>query len=507
MADPNPFELGFPLGGVNKATAFASQPEGTTPSSLNVWPYHYPDGRLRGGTRPGLTSAGFPSADPYNWCHASWVGDSGIAVTSSAGTYVTSNGSTWNLRIATAPSSDFSSCAVLNGVLYQASSEKTKIRQRNLSTLAVEGDLNVTNYTDGSPKGSVPTNCGLVLAQGGRLFLGGDKNNPQILYVCAVNDTTDWDVSSDDEGAAWASSGVAGAINRPIVGLLSHGNGCVLVGHLDAITVVRGDPRVGGAIEEIDQYAGPVMNTAWCKTGDDQTAILTREELSLMAPGCGSPRITISRFKLPHDLAAVNPSGGDTASVAYDGRFGGLIILVRRQVAEASFEFSQFFFDLAGKGFSPMAFASGEFRVGVTFSKGMTRTRGSSIILKNNGGSYFNTASTESIASHVFIGPIRMGNAVLDGILSRIAFELSEDSDPVDFEIYAGSSAQEAYNSTARYSGRLTRKGLSYSFHPRLVGQVAWVKLFETGTSRWAIERAVGETYPKSRRRVRYDAP
>jgi hypothetical protein len=91
--------------------------------------------------------------------------------------------------------------------------------------------------------------------------------------------------------------------------------------------------------------------------------------------------------------------------------------------------------------------------------------------------------------------------------MARFAAVLTEDSDPVNFEIYAGSSEQEALNGPVRYSGVLSRKGLNYSFHPRVVGHSAWVKLFATGTTRWAIEKIVGETFPKRRRRVMYDAP
>lgn len=510
MAEPIPFEFGFPLGGVVKSTAVANQPQNTTPSALNVWPYYYPDGRYMGGTRPGLTSAGFPGATPYGWCPASWVGGNGIAVVTSAGTYVTDDGSTWNLRIATPPSSDFCSCTVMNGVLYQSSSDLTAIRKYPLAG-GSPTNLAVSNYDNGTPKGAVPQFCGLVHAHGGAIYAGGQATNPQILYRCAINDPTDWDASRGDEGSAWNSAGVSGQINRPIVGLLTHGNGCLLVGHVDGMTAVRGDPQLGGAVEEIDQYAGPIMNSAWCKTGDDSTAILTREELNFMAPGCGSPRISMSRFKLPSELAAVNPGAGDTASLAYDGRWNGLFIFIRRKLSEVDFEFSQFFFDLAGKGFYPMAFASGQFRLGVTFTKAISSTRGACIALKSGGGSYFDTDSTENIDSHVVIGPIPLGNAILDGILSRIAFVLHSDSDPVKFEIYAGSSEQEALNGPRRYphdgAGTLTRRGLSYSHHPRLTDHSAWVKLSSTGTNRWAIEKVVGESYPKRRRRVMRDAP
>ena len=499
MQQPIPIDVPFPLGGVNKATGYTDQPQGTMPAALNVWPLEYPGGRRHGGVRPGLTSSGFPGADPYNWCKVSWPSGDGIAVATENGTYVTTNGSTWNLRIATAPSSDFATCTSLNSVLFQSYLGASSIKYYDLEA-GSGGDVTAS-------AGTVPTKCGIVYARGGRLFAAGDEDNPHVLYASAVNDYTDWDYSIPDEGAAWKSSGTTGHINRPIVGAIEHGNGCFLIGHTDAITIIRGDPQIGGsgAIELLDNFAGPVMQSAWCKTGADDTVVLTREELSLIKSGCGTPRITMSRYKLPDELAAVDPGNGDRASVAYDGRWNGVFIFIARNNGE-DYDYSQFFFDIGGEGFWPMEFTAGEFTLGVTMEKVLSQTRGSVIALKNGAGKYFDTESTESIDSYAWV-PIPIGGPITDGQLTRLTAILAEDSDPVDYDLYFGMSFHEAYNSTARRSGTWERAGLNYSIHPRGSGNACYAKLSGSGTDRWSVERLLGEVHPVSARRVLKNAP
>jgi hypothetical protein len=493
--------------GVVKATSFNAQPPNTTPQANNVWSYHYPAGRLRGGTRPPRSTFSYGGGTPYNWCTASWSGGHGVAVTSSGGTYISTSGTSWSEHIATGPGSDFASCAVFNNYLYQASSAKEKIRRRSLVSGAEE-NLVVDTYVDTTPKGVVPTYCGLVHSHGGRLWLAGDPSQKHILYASAVNDPRDWDFADPTEGSAWASSGISGQINKPIVGLLTHGNGCLLVGHIDAISAIRGDPQIGGggAIDELVQFTGPVMQSAWCKTGSDETVILSREDLGIMAPGCGAPPATVSRFRLPAELTAVDPARGDTASVAYDGRYNGVMIYVGRPLGEGV-AYTQFFFDLASKAFFPMDFSGGDYRLGVTVPSLITSTKGGSVALKSGGGMYFNTSATESISCEVWLGPIRLGSGNTSGIISSLSAVLSEESDPVDFEVYVGDSAQEAFHSNPNYSGTFSRKGLNYSFHPRSRGNAAYVRLYSTGTAQWYLEQLIGETFPIYRRRVTRDAP
>jgi len=512
MPEPIPIDLAFPTAGLVKSTGFAGQLQNTTASCLNVWPYHYPGGRVRGGTRPGRnTGVTWGGGKPLNWISASWVGGHGMAVCGENGSYTSINGTTWTQQIAQGTAgSDFASCAILNNELFQVSSADENVYYKNLAT-GVSGVLVADPNSDGiGKKGSVPKNCGIVHQHRGAIYMAGDVNNPQVLYRCALNDPRDWDTARPIEGAAWSSAGRSGQINRPIVAMITHGNGCMLVGHVDAITAVRGDPQIGGggSIEELVQFSGPIMQSAWCKTASDHTVMLTRESLTIMSPGCGSPPITASRYKLPAELTAIDPGAGDTVSVAYDGRWNGIVILVTRYIDGINDEYSQFFYDLAGEGFWPMDFSVGQYRLAVSTPVLSSDTTGASVMLKSGSGAYFDTDSVESFSSHVYLGPVPLGNANNDGTLTSLEATLAEDSDPVDFEVYTGGSAQEAFNSaTPKYSGTWSRQGYNYSSHVRARGNAAYIKLSGTTTDRWHIEQVSGEAYPVSRRRVMNDAP
>jgi len=57
MPNPQRIDIPFPSQGLDRRYGYASQPPGTTPECLNVWPFDTQEGRQRGGTRPGLSKA------------------------------------------------------------------------------------------------------------------------------------------------------------------------------------------------------------------------------------------------------------------------------------------------------------------------------------------------------------------------------------------------------------------------------------------------------------------
>jgi hypothetical protein len=57
MAKKNQMRVQFPLAGLNRKGAYRQQPPYTTYDCLNVWPTEPIDGRLRGGSRPGLAKS------------------------------------------------------------------------------------------------------------------------------------------------------------------------------------------------------------------------------------------------------------------------------------------------------------------------------------------------------------------------------------------------------------------------------------------------------------------
>jgi hypothetical protein len=501
MTEAQPFAVGFPLGGLNKATAFALQEQQTTPSQLNVWPIHWSTGRSTGGVRPGLVSSGgSPAGTPLNWIEASWQGGVGVVVTTTSGSYVTTNGSTWNQRIG-APGSTLASSAVMNNILYQASAASSTVKFYNLVT-AASGDLTVGTYDDATPKGIVPDNCGLVYVHGGRLILAADAGDSHIVYMSRANDPADWDFAQTDEGAAWASSGESGKIREQVTSLFNHGNQCLLIGGPDSTHVIRGDMRQGGIIDRFHPSVGPLMQSAICKIGSGHSVFMARNGLYGIPPGCVDS-IELLTSAIPNDLMGIDPGAGDWVSVCYDTRYEGVHVYVDYNSGTDA----AYFFDLKHKGWHPMSFVSGTKRLGVNLRKDLTNTQSALIALGTSGTAhqFKSDDDTESIDASVFI-PIAMGSPHMEGMFTELSAVLASASGTVNYRVYTGFSAEEAFNSTPIFTGSWDRAGLNFKSHPRLRYVAAYVEVYTAGTTRWALEELLGITYPVASRRVGTDA-
>lgn len=497
--------LRFPVGGVVRRTAFEAQAPYTTPDALNVWPTQWDTGRERGGSRPGLTaSGGSISGTPYNWCNASWGVTGGgtrreIAVTHAGGTSVSNGAGSWSTYITTAPGSVISSCAVYVGRLFQATAAGP-LRSVDLATGPGAGTA-VTAVA-----GTAPTNCGIVVTWGDRLVLGADYNNPSNIYSCRIGLTEggdqgylDWDYSAVDQSAPWASSGSEGGIIAdPVTSLIPHNRDCLLIGCTDSLWVLRGNPTAGGQAYVLSYEVGPLMQSAWCKTGNDYVLMLTRDGLYSMAPGCGDPPVSVSREKIPEELIGISPEAGDHVAVGYDHRWRGVHIYVER-----SGVYSYWFYDLQSGGFWPMSF-SANLLLCPSLRRAATTTKSAILPISSTGAVYqFDTASSESFQSYYFVGPVKLGGAHGSGKIMEIRPALSTESDRVSWGIRTGASPQDAYEASESFVGKdWDREGLNPAQHPMVGGNAAYVKLEATGGRRMSVEELTMLVRETGRRRA-----
>lgn len=79
-----------------------------------------------------------------------------------------------------------------------------------------------------------------------RLGLAGDATDPQNAFFCAVGDATDWDTSADTDGRAFGlGTGLTGRIGQPITCLKQAANGTMVIGCLNQMWRLVGDPALG----------------------------------------------------------------------------------------------------------------------------------------------------------------------------------------------------------------------------------------------------------------------
>ena len=510
MAKQRELSIAFPSGGVSERHGFNKQAPFTTPDSNNIWPFQWETGRERGGVRPGIVSSGGSVSGAKNWCDANWVGNNSVAVVGSNGTYVyKKNLPGWSRIIEQSPGTDFTSCATHLMSLYQAAGATDQACvYRPLDESEDEADLVAATRDDGTEKGTAPKGCGLVASWNDRLVLAGDIENPQILYMSAVGDPTDWDYSSPTGSAAWAnsSSGTSGAISENITSLIHHNSDCLIVGCTDSMYAVRGNPAAGGYVYSLSNAIGPLQHSAWCKTGNDHTVMMTRDGLYSIRPGCGEPPVNMSRENLPSSLVGIDPGSGDSVSIGYDSRWRGVHIYANYSGGSKEY----WFYDLQSKGFWPMSFGE-TVDLAVNFKNKASPTKSGLHIISSGTAYQFDSDDTsESIDSHIVYGPIPLGSTHTEGVLTELNAVLSEDSGDVAWSVFADKSPQEAYAlvkaGTPSFTGtKWDVQGFNYLQNPLVRGAAFYLKLEDDGGTaserRWCVEEILAKFRPAGKRR------
>lgn len=317
MADTRIIRIGAPWRGRQSKTALSDHPEGFVYSSMNVWPYDYLTGRTRLSACPGFETFGSTSntnliavlnvaadADgtptPTSSGRQLMIGRAGNLYKHTTGTSFTNIGD-----------------AVDTGRNVQAASYRNKLYIANATkdykVYSYETDA-VTTWT-ASP-GTLPADCLLICTWGPRLVLAGAADAPHVVNFSRVDEPNDWDTAETDTGAAVSVPN----INEPVTALIPHSKDCLICGTHDSCWIFRGNPMRGGTLERFAHVVGPINATAWCKDDNDYTYMLTRSGLFRMAPGCGTPPVSISWNVIPDALVGLLASGSD-AYLEYDTLF------------------------------------------------------------------------------------------------------------------------------------------------------------------------------------------
>lgn len=530
MARKTPLSLPFPHLGVNYSGAFNGQPAGTTPKSNNVWLLDPSTDRYRGGVRPVLKNIGAVGGVPYNWCRATYLDGSGIAQTGIAvawgsGTRISLTGGDWGTppAITTATNNtNFSSCAVYSGYLYQASGGIATYGIALPSSGA--GSTLLTLATDGTP----PTKCGIVIAHADRLWLMGDTDEPHRVYASAVGDATDWDFADPTEGGAFENTGVEGGIiGEPVVAAISHDDNWLFIGSTDSIYASNGNPKIGGLVRVHDTL-GPLTNRAWCKgegpNGSNDTYIMTRAGFGVIRQGSLQFE-NLSDAANIRNLKGLNPGTpnsvghvtGDEVAVGYDSRWKQVHIFVD---PDSGSDYG-YAYDVRTGAFWPQSFSS-SINVIATMPKLQTEQRSTGLMI-SAGGTVFQFDSAESQGSGgagneefdselYYLFPLADDGH--EGILHTIVASLAEGSDAVDGGLYFSDTAEQSYrkaeddttNTAPDFAltawSATSSRFLNYVQHVRMRGGWATLKLWDVSGRRWLLENVHGEVIHSGRRRV-----
>lgn len=523
MAKKSRFVIPFPQLGQDRSTPYDQQKPGTTPLCLNVLGLDPSTDRYRGGVRPVFKSLGSVGGAPYNWCKVSYLDGStvtqtGIAVTYASGTRISLTGADWGTppAIAVNPGTNFSSCAIYQKYLVQARGGSTAYTKE----LPAGADTVLT-----ATAGTAPTKCGIVVTHADRLWLMGDTDNPHLVYASAVGDMFDWDYADPTEGGAFTTSGPEGGIiTGPVIAAISHDDNYLFIGCNDSIYASNGNPK-GGGLTRIHDSLGPLTNRAWCKgegpNGSSDTYLLTRAGFGVIRQGSlqfenlsDGPNIRDLKGLNPGTPSSVGNVTGDEVVVGYDSRFKLVLIFVN----PSSGSDYGYAYDVRTGAFWPITFSS-TISLIPTMPKLQTAQRSTGLPI-TSGGSLYQLDSAESqgagnedFDSYILI-PIPLSDPGGEGIFHTIAAALAQGSENVNWSVYVGDSAEQAYrkaeadatNTAADYTGSQwsysSTRYWNYTSHPRVRGNFAYLKLYDVSNERWLIEQIVAEVVQGGRRRV-----
>jgi hypothetical protein len=503
----------FPLGGLQRSNAYQWQAPFSTPLCKNVFPVDPATNRLRGGVRPVLKQLSSSGA-PYHWTKVSYLDTTvkeGILICNANGTYSTLDGVTLTERIATNPASSFASCAYYNGRAYQATSGAT-CRQY---TFAGGAEADLSN----AGGGTAPTNCGLVWVHQDRLALAGKSDAPHQMFMAAVGDATDWDYSDVTVGGAWTNTGSEGGqLGDAVTAAINHGQNVSIVGSLRSMYAITGNPRVGGT-KVIPSVVGPLSNNAWCKgiddAGNSNTYMMTYDGLYVIPASNYMNPQGLSRKKIPNELIGVNPAAGDKCCIGFDSQWKGIYITVDPNSGSDV----NFFYHIPTDSWWPLELpitphVYATFPAVQSASTSAILPIGSAGSLRQFNNSESQGGSNENFDSFVLIGPIKLADSGGEGIITSCSAALAQGSEDVNWSIYVGDSAEQAYrkaeadttNAAADFSGsKWTYTSTQYwngVQNPRVRGSAAFIKVYDVSNERWQLEEIVMETERLGDRKV-----
>lgn len=437
--------LQFPLAGLardmdyRKAYIPSEGAAFATPMAVNVIGECPFSGRLRGGSRPGMTRVvGVSPSGEGGWA---WPNGMEIGWTEALDMSYDTFG--------TAIDSPFG------------------------KILDQHGQFNVS-----AAKGNVPDGCSVMAYYRMRLVVAKGS----AWYASRQGDVTDFDYGGDSEDVGRAvvgNVGRAGCEGEEITAIAAPTDAFMVIATKRSMKLLSGEPTAG-ALSAISDFTGIVSRNAWCWDGSVFWFVGLRGVYA-MAPGEGAAKLVSNR--LPEDL-----EGFTEATMVYDPSRRGIHIFGTQDG-----ERRDWYFDVENGAFWPLSYSAS-----VRPTMGGTAVIGGKhiAVFRCSDGEwrYWDDKANDDdgvpFTSFVAIGPLRASaRDDMDGMLAEVSATIGKDSCGTFFKVYAAHSPEQAVADAIAgefKQGFGVSAGWNHVTRPRVRG--AWVILSITATGRWSYE-------------------
>jgi len=506
--------LTFPAGGIARSVAYQSQPPYTCQSARNVRTLDTYERRARGGSRPGLTTA-LPEekhADmqgPIRWLGSvPWVSAAAVRLEclvaiEGADLYYSNNGTSLKdiagsgkIAAAVAAGTGELYATVKQQKLYIANPGGTgdaRLRVFDPATATVASIVISAGFLP-PPSGN---NCPLICTYRDRIVLAGPNQGWYMSRLCTPGDWAYFCDTDDPARPFLGGAGDVGSIGEPITATVPFSRDLLIFGCVNSISVLQGDPAMGGRVVSASYDVGFLSGSAWCRTPEGLILFLSRDGLYSMSPGASLAPQPVSRSRLPDALLNLDPVA-NRIGLAFNFIERGVHISVTPATGVGQHWFMHypegaFWEDELPADAQPTAYC--QFALDQTAPKTLLLGGREGFIFKydravavdHNGNDP--AGGTRLIGSDVLLGPIKLGgDEHFQGLVSSLTGILDGTSGAVTWGLQVGDSPEAAATAAPLLTGTWSG-GRNYIEHPRLAGCTAYLKL--SSTSRWAMEAAL----------------
>jgi hypothetical protein len=338
-----------------------------------------------------------------------------------------------------------------------------------LLTVLPWGGTTATTALPGAIESATPgvyiagtTRMTLLENDGDRLAMGGDPQDEQNVWWCALGDDDDWDVSAIDRpGRAFATSfDFPGRIGEPVTALKQASDGFLIIGCKTSVWRKQGDPAIaiphitpaaiGTGITGKDAMALAVSSA----NGTPVTFTLAHTTAGFAAIPNSGPIIPLSPMVLTEGIQL--PRGHESeyrVIVRRDTQRHNAMIYLTKVVSGSSLHFAYDertgqFSPQAG-GFMPDAFPDllGPMSACVYRGQLLIGTRDGRVLFVDDS---VDEDDGETIVPRMAAQVMDEPDTSMDTILSRMAITPGLESGPINYAVYAGRTPEEAYQGAQR---------------------------------------------------------
>ena len=317
----------------------------------------------------------------------------------------------------------------------------------------------------------------------GRVFLN-DVYHPNQWSASRNGNPLDWLMSQSDVGTPVSSqTSKAGLVGSPITCFSPYKDRFMVVGCLNELWVMRGDPAAGGTLTNMSLATGIFDGTSYCWDDNNNYYFLGTDGVYAISSAAvieaGAPQ-NVTKENVPKLLKSLGVNRRtDRIAMAFDKQRYGVSLTVSQK--DGSWH-SSWWIDLRAGGIYPESFASDHIPASASyFDARIANERG--LLIGGQDGYVRKFDETEkdddgnnAINSWVTAGPIVIGKNPRDQVITKeVSIETSVASDTIIASIYVGKTSEEVINTInaaapPKIKKVLAGKGLRTSIRNRVKG-------------------------------------